>query len=99
LYPLTAAARAIPTPVFPEVASISVSPFFIRFYASASNIILIPIRSLTEPPILRNSHFTKISHLTPRDYGILLSLTIGVKPSASKASSYTFFYNLNGREL
>jgi len=66
LYPLTAAAKAIPTPVLPEVASISVSPFLILCYASASRIILIPIRSFTEPPIFKNSHLANISHLTPR---------------------------------
>lgn len=36
LYPLTAAAKAIPIPVFPEVASISVSPGLIRPVLSAS---------------------------------------------------------------
>jgi len=59
LYPLVAAARASPIPVFPEVGSMSVSPGLIRPDASASRIIWSPMRSLTDPPALKNSHFAR----------------------------------------
>jgi hypothetical protein len=75
---LTAAAKAKPIPVLPEVGSISVSPGLMRpsFYASIT--ILYPIRSFTEPPGLKNSHLaykTQFS-LDP----ILFNLTTGVNP-------------------
>ena len=44
------------SPVFPLVGSINVSPGLIRPDFSASSIIRLPIRSLTEPPALKNSH-------------------------------------------
>ena len=50
LYPLTEAARASPIPVFPEVASISVSPGLIRPSFSASSIIRKDDLSFTDPP-------------------------------------------------
>ncbi len=40
----------------PEVGSIKQSPGLIRPDFSASSIIRLPIRSLTEPPALKNSH-------------------------------------------
>ena len=57
LYPLTAAARAIPIPVLPEVGSMMVSPSFKVPSFSASSTILRAILSFTEPPALKNSHF------------------------------------------
>lgn len=44
-------------PVFPDVGSMRVSPGLILPERSASSIILRPIRSFTEPPALKNSHF------------------------------------------
>ena len=56
LYPLTAPANASPIPVFPEVGSIMVSPSFKLPSASADSIILLAMRSFTEPPALKYSH-------------------------------------------
>ena len=58
-YPLVAAASARPIPVLPEVGSISVSPGLMRPDASASRIIWRPMRSLTDPPALKNSHLAR----------------------------------------
>lgn len=43
--------------MFPLVGSIKVSPNLIRCDSSASSTMRRPIRSLTEPPALKNSHF------------------------------------------
>ena len=58
LYPFTAAARAKPIPVFPEVGSMIVQPGLSSPAVSAASIMRLPIRSLTEPPALKYSHFT-----------------------------------------
>ena len=50
--------RSLHSPVFPEVGSIRTSPGLMSPRASASSIILRPILSLTDPPALKNSHFT-----------------------------------------
>lgn len=47
-------------PVFPEVGSIRTSPGLILPAFSASSTIRAPIRSLTLPPALKNSHFATI---------------------------------------
>ena len=53
-------------PVLPEVGSMMVLfPGDIFPAASACSIILIPILSFTDPPGLKNSHFTRRSHLRP----------------------------------
>jgi hypothetical protein len=92
-YPLVAAARESPIPVFPEVASIIVSPFFSLPLFSASTTILLPIRSyvtpkltLTEPPMFMNSHLARNSHSDPLSTPTLLTLIIGVFPMASSTS-------------
>ena len=54
-YPLTAAAIARPTPVFPDVASTIRPPGLSLPARSAASIIASPIRSLTDPPGLKNS--------------------------------------------
>jgi hypothetical protein len=59
-YPFTAPHKAKPIPVFPEVGSIIVQPGAILPDFSASSIILKAIRSLTEPPALKNSHLATI---------------------------------------
>ena len=84
LHPFVAAAKAMPIPVFPEVGSIKVSPCFSRPDFSASSTMRFPIRSLTDPPALKNSHLATISHLTSLAVVILLIRTIGVSPITSK---------------
>jgi hypothetical protein len=54
-YPLSAAAMASPTPVLPLVPSTMVPPGRSSPLRSASSMIAIPIRSLTEPPGLAYS--------------------------------------------
>lgn len=83
--------RARPSPVFPEVGSISVSPFFILPYNSASKIILFPILSFTDPPALKNSHLASSSTSKFSDLLILFNLTKGVFPIISRAESAIFF--------
>jgi len=56
-YPLTAAAIASPTPVFPDVASTMSPPGLRRPSRSAASIIAMPIRSFTEPPGFQYSAF------------------------------------------
>jgi len=63
LYPLTAPANANPIPVLPEVGSMIVKPGFKIPPASADSIILLAIRSFTEPPALKYSHFATIQKL------------------------------------
>ena len=84
-YPFTAAAKAIPCPVLPDVGSISVSPGFILPDFSASSTIRQPMRSLTDPPGLKYSHFTKRSQSS--SFPILLSFTTGVCPIVSNIVS------------
>ena len=90
LYPLTTAAMHMPTPVFPLVGSTRTSPGLILPYFSASKIKRRPILSLTEPPGLRNSHFTTISQSMFSAFVILLILTIGVSPTQSRILSFIF---------
>ena len=59
----TAHASAKPTPVLPDVGSIIVlTPGLILPSSSAFCIMRKAILSLTEPPALKNSHFTNKSH-------------------------------------
>ena len=85
LYPLTADARAIPCPVFPEVGSIRVSPGLILPSDSASSTIFQPIRSLIDPPGLKNSHFAYSLHSNSEP--ILFNFTVGVLPIVDKIFS------------
>ena len=87
-YPLTAQAMARPIPVLPLVASIKVEPGLIRPCLSASSIIRTAIRSLTEPPGLRNSHLAR--NCTGYSAPILFRRTIGVCPTTSRMEPYTF---------
>lgn len=66
--------------MFPEVGSIKVSPGLIFPSRSASSIIRFAMRSLTEPPALKNSHFAKTCALIPKDWGMRLRRTSGVSP-------------------
>jgi hypothetical protein len=72
------AAMARPAPVLPLVPSMMVPPGLRRPFASASSIIARPMRSLTEPPGLKNSTFARTVHGTSA--GIRLSFTNGVLP-------------------
>ena len=49
-----------PLPVLPEVGSIIVSPVLRRPFFSASSTMRRPMRSLTLPPALKNSHLTTV---------------------------------------
>ena len=66
LYPLIAAPIANPTPVLPEVASTMVPPGRRSPRRSASSMIAIPMRSLTEPPGFKNSAFARTVAFMPR---------------------------------
>src|SRR5690606_9298488 len=72
------AAMARPAPVFPLVPSMIVPPGFSRPFRSASSIIASPIRSLTEPPGLKNSTLART--VQGRSAGMALSRTSGVLP-------------------
>ena len=81
-YPLTAAARARPTPVLPAVASMIVPPGCSQPRRSASSTIATPTRSLMLPPGLSDSSLTRICAGTPsasRCSGIK-----GVRPIVSR---------------
>lgn len=70
--PRTAAARASPMPVLPEDGSMIVVPGLRTPSFSASRIIRAPMRSLTEPPGLKNSHFTSgMEQVTSRLYFVI----------------------------
>mmetsp|Transcript_9945 Transcript_9945/g.20715 ORF Transcript_9945/g.20715 Transcript_9945/m.20715 type:complete len:261 (-) Transcript_9945:3-785(-) len=85
-YPLEAATMASPIPVFPEVGSTKiVSPGVMSPRASASSIMLLAMRSLTELAGLKDSSFKTISATHPSLS--LESLTMGVPPINSKTFS------------
>src|SRR5438093_800285 len=77
---------ARPTPVLPDVGSTIVPPGRSFPSRSASSIIARPMRSLTEPPGLRNSSFARISGRTSRP--TRSSRTIGVSPTSSSTVGY-----------
>src|SRR5213593_2021712 len=85
-YPLTAAASARPTPVLPDVASTIIPPGLSRPSRSAASIIATPIRSLTEPPGLKNSALAYSGVRTPAV--TLLSRISGVQPIVSRMLAY-----------
>ena len=82
-YPLAAQTKASAIPVLPEVGSIRVVPGLMRPSRSAASIMEIPMRSLTEPKGLKNSHFARISAFTPWSLASLPSRTRGVAPMVS----------------
>src|SRR5688572_29411610 len=77
---------ARPTPVLPLVPSTMVPPRFRRPSRSAASIIARPIRSLTEPPGLKNSAFTQIG--VRAESSTRRNLIIGVQPMVSRTFSY-----------
>eukprot|EP00732_Lithocolla_globosa_P001553 Lithocolla_globosa_v1_NODE_793_length_3272_cov_24.216661.p3 type:complete len:140 gc:universal NODE_793_length_3272_cov_24.216661:1843-1424(-) len=86
-------------PVFPEVGSIMVVPGFKTPLRSASSTMRLAMRSLTEPPALKNSHFANTSHFKPSARGILLRRTIGVLPMASSTVPMTAGRGVTGMTL
>src|SRR3954470_3095814 len=78
---------ANPTPVLPDVGSTIVPPGFSFPSRSAASIIASPIRSLTEPPGLRNSSFA--STRAPPGGERRGSRTIGVSPTSSRSDGYS----------
>src|SRR6267378_6224726 len=85
-YPFTAAAIANPTPVLPDVAS-TIKPPGLSFPSrSAASIIARPMRSLTDPPGLKNSAFPNTGVRIPRV--TLLIRISGVQPIVSRTLAY-----------
>src|SRR6266702_5864292 len=85
-YPLTAAAIARPTPVFPDVAS-TIKPPGLSFPSrSAASIIASPIRSFTDPPGLKNSALAYTRVRIP--CVTRFSRTSGVQPMVSRILPY-----------
>src|ERR1700751_2027871 len=78
---------ASPTPVLPDVGSTSVPPGFSFPSRPACSIIASPIRSLTEPPGLRNSSLARIRAWPGGES--LSSRTIGVPPTRSRTVGYS----------
>ena len=78
---MTAAAMARPTPVLPLVGSTIVPPGLSQPLRSASSIMRMPMRSLTEPPGLSISSLATTGVRIP--LVTRLSRTRGVCPSAS----------------
>src|SRR3990167_4740156 len=72
----------MPMPVFPDVGSINVSPFFILPDFSADDTIAYPMRSFTDPPGFKNSHFAY--KLQGKSAPTRFNFTVGVFPIASK---------------
>src|SRR5690606_40681743 len=79
------AAMARPAPVLPLVPSMIVPPGFSSPFRSASSIIATPIRSLTEPPGLKNSTFA--SSVPGRSAPSRCRRTSGVLPMVSRMES------------
>ena len=84
LYPLDAAMAARPIPVFPEVGSIIVDPFFNAPVFSASSIIALAIRSFTLPAGLKYSSFSSTVASSPSARSIFSASRRGVFPIRSK---------------
>ena len=84
-YPLTAATRARPMPVFPEVGSMSTEPGPMVPAFSASSIIPRAMRSLMLPPGLTLSC---LAQTVTRGSKSLLIRTCGVLPMVSRMLSY-----------
>src|SRR5437867_3256114 len=89
-YPFTAAAIASPTPVLPDVASTISPPGLRRPSRSAASIIATPIRSLTEPPGLKNSALAYSGVRSP--WVTLFKRMSGVHPIVSRTSRYALMW-------
>src|SRR2546422_8012977 len=89
-YPFTAAAIASPTPVLPDVASTISPPGLRRPSRSAASIIATPIRSLTEPPGLKNSALAYSG--VPSPWVTLFKRMSGVHPIVSRTSRYALMW-------
>ena len=83
LYPLATPIADNPMPVFPLVGSIIVAPFLSFPSSSASRIICIAIRSLTEPAGLKYSIFAKILPFNAYFSSTLVNSMSGVLPTNS----------------
>ena len=98
-YPFTRQTKASPIPVFPLVGSMTVIPFFSFPFFSASSIMYLVMRSLTEPPGLNFSSFRNSSRF---GFGFRWFIrTIGVFPIKSRMLStiicftvYPFLYTI-----
>ena len=92
LYPLAAATRPIPMPVFPLVGSIRVSPGLIRPFSSASIIISRPTLSFTDPAGLRLSSFANMFAFSAPAFAAKEAASrMGVLPISS-AALFTIFF-------
>src|SRR5438132_5404521 len=96
-YPFTAAAIASPTPVLPDVASTISPPGLRRPSRSAASIIATPMRSLTEPPGLKNSALAYSGVRIP--WATLFSRMSGVHPIVSRTSRYALMWAGTGTPL
>ena len=67
-------------PVLPEVGSMSTEPSLSRPFASASSIIALAMRSLTEPAGLKYSSFPRTVASSPSSFSMFLSSSSGVLP-------------------
>lgn len=95
LYPLTRQTMAKPMPVLPLVGSMTILFLLSCPVFSASSIMYLAMRSLTEPPMLNFSIFTYISM-----FGFLFSwfiCTIGVLPINSKMFLAIIWHRRNDR--
>ncbi len=81
-YPIRTPTSASAMPVLPAVGSMIVPPFFRTPSRSARAIIPTPMRSLTDPPGLRNSSLAKIA--ASFGLGMLINWTMGVLPIRSR---------------
>src|SRR3989442_4324090 len=96
-YPFPAAAIASPTPVLPDVASTISPPGLRRPSRSAASIIATPIRSLTEPPGLKNSALAYSGVRSP--WVTLFKRMSGVHPIVSRTSRYALVWAGTGASL
>src|SRR5436190_10409045 len=86
-YPLSAATIASPVPVLPEVGSTIVPPGFSFPSRSAASTMVIAIRSLIEPPGLRNSSLA--STVAAPSGTTCCRRTSGVLPTSSSSVGYS----------
>ena len=72
-------------PVLPEVGSMMTEPGFRAPLASASSIIRLAMRSLTEPAGLRYSSLASTVAFRPRAFSVLVISSRGVPPMSWSA--------------
>lgn len=94
--PLTTQTRAKPKPVFPEVASITVVSPGTNFPSfSASSTIFTQIRSLIEPPGLKNSNFaTKSQNISITFQRVPMNCWNFLQTSHLMSSAWGILFNL-----